>query len=417
MAHYPALLSTSPTYTPFPSAFEILEKPLRYCHDHIEPQKDLQAPSNQDCLMYLGGVAAYPFVFCAAPLSMAADVVTGIAESFFCICRGFKLSDVAQLAKKKLIVSPLHHLTFVAVNLGIPSILILTLSLPILPLPPKHQILSSCTLLAGIGLYFFSNPLVNEADQAKALNRLPKPVRQIVHRKEVFVITNIALAVFAYSRLSILLSPRDIASVAAKYMLPLLTIHWMLYYTTSQRLIGSFSPAYNHQVFSIFKDGGAKDKNDKFNRTYQDLGFSGVSLEDWDVKAEKDYNDYRSSYSALPRESKSLESSLHCWQVFLKDNYKKIKPITDQENLLYKEFKTRVSEGKPPLELLGLSSIFTKEDVVKAYRKYTRIVHPDQNSNKFDEADALFKCLCEARYQLDPEARATFTVREPEEKT
>jgi hypothetical protein len=359
--------------------------------------------------MYLGGMAAYPFVFCAAPLTMAADVVTGIAESFFCICRGFKLRDIAQLAKKKIIVSPLHHLTFVAVNLGLPSLLIITLSLPVLPLPPKQRFLSCCTLLAGLGLYFFSNPLVDEADQAKALNRLPRPIKQIVHQKEVFVITNVALAVFAYWHLSSFFNPRDIASLAAKYMLPVLSIHWMLSYTTSQRLIGSFSSAYNHQVFSIFKDGGAKDKKDPFNRTYQDLGFSGVSLEDWDVKAERRYEDYRSSYHD---NEASDEWTPGDWKAFLKADFDKIKASTPHENSLYQEFKTRVLESKPPLELLGLSSIFTKEDVIKAYRKYSRIVYPDKNIDK-DEANALFKCLTEARYQLDPEARATFTAREP----
>jgi len=412
MTHYPAILSTSTTYTPFPSAFEIIEKPLRYCHDHIEPQKDWQAPSNQDCLMYLGGMIAYPFVFCAAPLTMAADIVTGIAESVFCLCRGFKLRDVAQLAKKKIMVSPLHHLTFVAVNLGLPSILIITLSLPVIPLPPKQRFLSCCALLAGLGVYFFSNPLVDEADQAKALNNLPKPLKQFVHQKEVFVITNVALAVFAYSHLSSFFDRRDITSIAVKYMLPMLSIHWMLYYSTSQRLIGSFSAAYNHQVFSIFKDGGAKDKKDPFHRTYQDLGFSGVSLEDWDVKAERHYNNYRSSYHDS---ESSNEWTLGDWKAFLKADFGKIKASTSPENPLYQEFKTRVLTSKPPLELLGLSYIYTKEDVIKAYRKYARVVYPDQNIDK-NEADALFKCLTEARYQLDPEARAIFTAREPEKK-
>lgn len=412
MTNYPAIISTSPTYTPFPSAFEIIEKPLRYCHDRIEPKKDWEAPSNQDCLMYLGGMAAYPFVFCAAPLTMTADIVTGIAESIFCICRGFKLRDVAQLAKKKIIISPLHHLSFVAVNLGLPSLLILTLSLPLLPSTPKHQILSACTLLAGIGLYCFSNPLVDEADQAKALKNLPKIVRQIVHRKEVFVVTNVALAVFAYSRLSILLFPRDIASLAVKFMLPMLSIHWMIYYTISQRLIGSFSAAYNHNVFSIFKDGGAKDKKDQFNRTYQDRGFSGVSLEDWDLKAEGYYQNYRSSYHSS---NSSDEWTPGDWKAFLKSDFDKIKATTHQKNSLYQEFKTRVLGNKPPLELLGLSSIYTKEDVIKAFRKYSRAVFPDKNEDKL-EAAALFKCLSEARYQLDPEARPIFTAREPEKK-
>jgi hypothetical protein len=362
--------------------------------------------------MYLAGMVAYPLVFCATPLTMAADVIMGVAESAFCICRGFKLKDVAELAKKKIIISPIHHLTFLSLSLGLPSIILLTISLALPDLTPKRQLLFGCSTLLGIGLFFFSHPLVDEKSHAIALNNLPKKLREIVHRKEVFVIMNIALAALAYSRFSSVpfLSHKDIASIGIKYMLPLLALHWKLYYTLSQRLIGSFSPSYNHQIFSIFKEGGAKDKADRFDRSYQDLGFSGVSLEDWDAKAERTYEHYRSHYTS-PQTFKPVREHFNRWQEFLKNEYNCITAVQDQEDSLYKEFKTRVREGKPPLDLLGLGSIFTQQDVIKAFRKYSRALRPDQNTSK--EAAALFKCLLEARYLLDPESRPLFTPVEP----
>ncbi|MBS0648780.1 MAG: J domain-containing protein [Verrucomicrobia bacterium] len=404
MANSLSILHTTPTYTPFKSAFEILEKPLRYCHDRMEPQDDLTPPSNTDCFMYLGGMVAYPFVFCAAPLTMAADVIMGVVESAFCICRGFKLKDVAELAKKKILVSPIHHLTFLSSSLGLPSIIMLTISLPLPDLSPKRQFLFSCATLFGMGLLFFSHPLVDEKSQATALNNLPKRVREIVHRKEVFTVTNVALAALAYFRFSFIpfFTQKDIALIGVKYILPLLALHWKLYYTLSQRLIGSFSPSFNHQIFSIFKEGGARDKKDPLHRSYQDLRFSGVSLEDWDAKAERFYEQYRSSYTSK-KTRRSVPHQGNIWQVFLNDEYIKIKSSINQEDAVYKEFKTRILGGKLPLELLGLSPIFTEQDIIKAFRKYRRVLHPDKNASP--EAVALFKCLCEARYLLDPQSR------------
>src|SRR5271157_5488898 len=100
-------------HIPIRSAFTIIEKPLRYCYDNYNPTNDGSTSNVKNYLAYLGGMAVYPIVVCAAPVTMVADMTIGVAECIFCaIYRRDSLADIATLAKKKLVISPLHHLTF-----------------------------------------------------------------------------------------------------------------------------------------------------------------------------------------------------------------------------------------------------------------------------------------------------------------
>src|SRR3954464_13150716 len=108
-------MTTHPTtaYTPIPSAFTCVEKPLRYVYDRYDPLSPDDAPN-----MYLAGIVVYPLIICATPVTMVADIMIGVAECAFCTLRGDSLQNVAELAKKKIIISPLHHLILATTSLA-----------------------------------------------------------------------------------------------------------------------------------------------------------------------------------------------------------------------------------------------------------------------------------------------------------
>jgi hypothetical protein len=69
--------------------------------------------------MCLAGMIVYPLVACAAPVTMVADMTIGVVECVFCtLIRRDSLEAVAELAKKKIVISPLHHFIFVTTSLA-----------------------------------------------------------------------------------------------------------------------------------------------------------------------------------------------------------------------------------------------------------------------------------------------------------
>ena len=61
---------------------------------------------------YLGGMVALPITLCAAPLTLVADLIIGLAECIFCLYHNVSKEDLFILAHRKFVVSPCQHLAF-----------------------------------------------------------------------------------------------------------------------------------------------------------------------------------------------------------------------------------------------------------------------------------------------------------------
>jgi hypothetical protein len=382
-----------------PSAFQFIEGPSRSLFDRLSTRPvdfdntGRDAPTLQDCKYYLGGMVLYPLILCATPLTILSDIVTGIFETGVSLYRGHGLRAAGQVAKKKMIVSPLHQLTFLAANLGASAMgicfLIRRTSLSLGIKPDRFDLIFAA---AGF-LYFQSFPMVRNYTHFQFLRRMPNRLRSLFTNQTIFLITNIAF---------IALASRDIQKLDKRVgglMLALPSLFWVPLYIFSQRLIGNLPSFLNHRVFSIFKNGGAKDKD---GCSYQDLG-TEETYEAWEAEFEN-YSRTRSTTLGIsPTPIKIFEirdPRVNCWRVFLKDDYLKIQPSTEGENDLYREFKAGILAGKLPAELLHISSRPTQDAVLRAFRKCARAVHSDHNAVRFEESQQLFKCLCEARIAL-----------------
>jgi len=289
--------SNSP-YLPIRSAFTVIEKPLRFFyaryHTHYDPLQSLKDR------FYLGGMVVYPIVICATPVTMVADVAIGIAECIFCtFVRGDSLRDVAELARKKIVVSPLHHLTFIITSLT-PSALYLGYLLQIIvsmPEGPKWAFAKTALIFAtGLAAFWISTPLLlGDPHDNKVFLKIPASLQPFNQNRLLYMAVQtffIALALRNFVFLELHTAPWSMLLITSAIPLAIASLVWIFSYTLSQRMIGSFSPSWNHQAFSIFINRGAQIKQvgtgfqaDGINRkpgmTFQDVGFTDSDLTYW----------------------------------------------------------------------------------------------------------------------------------------
>jgi hypothetical protein len=408
-------------HKPIRSAFTIIEKPLRYCYDQYNPTNDGSYPSVKNCLAYLGGMAVYPIVVCAAPVTMVADMTVGVAECIFCaVVRRDSLADIASLAKKKLVISPLHHLIFIITSLALPAFCLTSL-LYNAQAPLSWLATAKLWLipLPGFVLSILSTSLVQNAEHAKEVQEMPALIKPLTQNRLLFMAIQtffIASASSNFLSLGIYTLPALTVLQVCALPLAITSLLWTFNYTLSQRMIGSLPSSWNHATFSIFIDRGAavKSVGTRFDyagdpepgQTFQDLAFSDSNTIFWETFAEKCHAEYQKQR----KRQKQVE-----WNAYLdKVDFTKIGTAA-HDNLLYTQFRQGILDRKSPSELLGFVQKPTADELKKAFRKYSRAIHPDKNKDREAESTILFQCLQEATCQLEekPEAEVVDPSQEP----
>jgi hypothetical protein len=385
-------------YIPLPSTFTCVEKPLRYVYDRFDPSH------NNALHMYLAGMIVYPLTLCAASVTMVADMAIGVAECTFCTLRGSGLRDVAELAKKKIIISPLHHLIFVTTSLAESAFVIVLWNYNVLS--AKFWLVLFTYTLCGL-----SSPLIcsmSEAEFIQNMQNANSPFRSLFENKMLNIALQISFIAKAAWDLISLVSTRQLTVLKIVIPIALASLRWIFNYTLSQRLIGSFSPSWNHQALSIFRDRGApvKEVGTRFvakdpvpNSTFQDLAFSDCNTAFWEAQFQEYFEEHDPNTNRLPRGASAAEWK-DFWTNFISNDRGKIDSSNAHEKNLYNQFRDSVLAGKPAIELLKLPEDSSKSAILKAYKTYSRVLHSDTNPTRFDEASILFKCLGEAKFQL-----------------
>lgn len=294
-------------YTPLPSAFQLIDAPIHFMHertrsaqDNLGPRKDIKFLTG-----WLAGFPVYCIAVCATPVTIVADMVIGVTECAFCALKGLPSSDIASLAKKKILVAPLHQMIF---------------------------------LIHAIGLGILFCPCV------------------------------------AWQRFRLIPNREEVIGAIATYIF----LGWPLMYQFTQFYISNLSPEWNHRQFNIFYQTGAR------------FGHFGKPLSD----------DYENLYSQYQNE-RSTQTTSTKWQEFVQKETESTSRLLDPEQSEdYNTFKTFILRGSAPESFLIDPN--TNEFSKKRYLEWARVTHPDKNPNHHVEAEHLFRCLQEARAQLDP---------------
>ncbi len=186
----------TPLYQPLPSAFTIIEKPMRFFHDKTEKwistifnsiKKFEKIPVIYEIAKLWGMVefmilavptgAAITGLIILTPLTVLTDMITGIAEIAFASYKGCDRATLKSIAHLKFIAYPVQQLAFLGTVLTLP-LLITAISLPEAYIDSSRKGSGiSCTLLGyAIGTLVLTAPLLYGFGQ-KNINKLPKWAR------------------------------------------------------------------------------------------------------------------------------------------------------------------------------------------------------------------------------------------------
>jgi hypothetical protein len=333
---------------------------------------------------------------------MVADMTIGVVECVFCtLIRCDSLEAVAELAKKKIIMSPLHHLILVITSLADSAFIFVLWNSSVLSarfwlvLPTEFVSILSSPLIAGVAC-------------AQSIHSAPFPFKLFLENKMLHTALQTSFVVKAAWDLISLLSKGHLTALKIVVPIAITSLYWTYYYTFGQRMIGSFSPSWNHQAFSIFRDQGAPVKavGTRFlaeepdpNKTFQDLAFSDCSTAFWEAHSPKFFEAHKSKENRLPSGASAAQWNTF-WKNFIGKDRGKINPSNAHEKKLYNQFRDGILAGKPATELLKLPQNASKSEVEKAYKTYSLVLHSDRNPTRLDEATVLFKCLTQAKFQL-----------------
>lgn len=157
-------------YIPLPSAFQLIDIPIQYMHGTVEsahPQGGNPRIVPFFAAYFGGGFVVYCIAVCATPVTIVADMVAGVAECAFCTLKGYSSAEIASLAKKKFLVSPLHQLIFLATATVIPILLtpLLTLRMRLSVVPTNGEFINSIAayiFFAWPLMYMFTQSTIND---------------------------------------------------------------------------------------------------------------------------------------------------------------------------------------------------------------------------------------------------------------
>lgn len=253
-----------------------------------------------------------------------------------------------------------------------------------------------------------STPLISKKREAQTLHRLKHPLwKSLAENKILFLALQTSFVVKAAWDITSLLSTGQLTVLKTVIPIATTSLFWTHNYTLSQRLIGSFSPSWNHHTFSIFRDRGAPVKSvgtrhsddPDSNSTFQDVAFSDCSTAFWKAHSPTSFEAASTNRNTnqIPHGSSAAK---HFWTNFLGKDREKIDPSNAHEKDLYNQFRDDVLADMPAIKLLKLPQNPSRSDVIQAYKTYSMVLYPDRNTTRWDEATVLFKCLGRAKFQL-----------------
>lgn len=112
-----------------PSAFIIAEKPLSVANKLLSSQEF----TTGKIVGYFAGIIALPITIAITPITIVADIITGIGETIFCLYRGYSHNDCLEVAKRKIIIAPFQQIVFLATNAGLYFLINGTFGIPVTP--------------------------------------------------------------------------------------------------------------------------------------------------------------------------------------------------------------------------------------------------------------------------------------------
>lgn len=98
-------MSISYQYTMLPSAAQLTEWPL-----HMAWEKGCRSENDlYKAIGVLSGALVFPISVACTPLTILADMITGVAEAIFMAYKGAERKDIQELLFKKIVVSPVQQ--------------------------------------------------------------------------------------------------------------------------------------------------------------------------------------------------------------------------------------------------------------------------------------------------------------------
>lgn len=335
-----------PFYQPLPSAFTLIERPMRYIHDFMTEKRGEEMrvlekknsynrfkPKDETFFQELSGVIstiayglfqAPGFILLTAltPLTITADIIIGIAEICFACYKGCERSTLESIARLKFVAYPIQQLTFFTVSLMLP---------------------------AGITAWMAA---------------------QISHE------TSTSLMMLTNWQWSLV--------VGCSFMVATLS------YELGQRSIKFLPNWARPDGLNIFIEGGASDYLGNKYTEYSEANYKKWKQNDvpnFETKPDKKvYVD--------PLYWDNVCESCVAELLKVKINNQNASPA-------YQQFIKGIQDKKKPQELLGINVNFKEDDLKAAFKKCALLFHPDRNKGREEEAAALTKCLYEARRILE----------------
>lgn len=317
---------------------------VRCTWNYLKLQAETQLPKVQVVGALIGAQIAYPILLAATPITMVMDIVAGVAESTLRLFQG-RAAEIPSILHKKVIASPVQHLTFLTVNL----------------------------LLVLI----FNTGAIAKAQEARV------PFKSMV--KWMTVLPSILAAPF-YG-----IGQETVAQNLPDWTHP---DHFLIFIEGgAENMEGKkytdpaedayqryYSGAYTNYRYSTRVDP------DERHQSRRNWGHQSPRMEQAPPVPNKS-----------PLEMKEVE-----WQDFLKGLKVSDSTVVANKRDAYEQFKHLIGTKKSLLEVYGLkSNELTKDAIQKQFRKFAPILHTDKHLDREAEARELFQALAHGRASLE----------------
>lgn len=323
-------------YSVYPSAFQLVEKPLYYLNE-VHNKTSLYMKKNSTNffksslailleriqLLVIGWVF-WPVIMCATPFTASVDIGVGICEAFYAKYKGASSHQISLIIQKKIIASPIQHLAYVVTNAYATT----NLAIPVL-----------CRTL---------------------------PITFAFCLASSFSIFPISLFIKGSLLYFLIKAPH----------IPLSSYHF------AQKIISKKLPVWARpEGFNIFINGGSLDY---FNHKITDEDYTDIeaSFRKWAKECIKN----RLEEKKKLKKNEQIES-VH------KRLQGKITIVNAYQNNEFKDFFNRFLSKESEINLLQLSPSFSKEELKKAFKRWSLVLHPDKHTEKDikEVAEILFK--------------------------
>jgi hypothetical protein len=309
---------------------------VRLTATYLKLQLEAQKPKALIIGSILGGVVAYPYALAAASLTMVMDIVAGVAESFFRLCQG-RAAEVPSILQKKIVASPVQHMTFLAVNL-----------------------LASLVINAEIIL---------QGREAAI------PYKTI--SKYLWILPALVAPQF-YG-----IGQETVARNLPKWARP------------DGFLIFIEGGAKNRE------GQGYTDPEEEFKTYYQNTYYhktrrAGVDFEDPNEQKRRFRQQKAESHQKEIRLPSPMERAEQEWKIYLATL--QISPSNVEPRDDFEKFKDLLAKGATLEQVYDLG--LDEKSLQRKFKSYSLTIHPDRNAHRKEDAEKLFKAVTNARALL-----------------